>query len=164
MAAVDSFLKIKGIDGESTDDKHKGEIEIDSWSWGLAQSGVGQRSATTGSGAGKANFQDIHFVSKVNKASPKLFLACATGQHLEQVDLAVRKAGGTQVEYLKIKLTQVLVSSYQLGGASHSDVVPSEQYSLNYSTVEVSYTPQDSKGNPGSEVLGGYNVGTNKKI
>ena len=71
MAVVDTFLKLtNGIDGESTDDKHKGEIEIDSWSWGVAQSGAGQRSGTTGSGAGKASFQDIHFVSKVNKASP----------------------------------------------------------------------------------------------
>jgi len=164
MAAVDSFLKINGIDGESTDDKHKNEIELESWSWGLAQSGSGTQSGTGGSGAGKAHFQDFHFVSKVSKASPKLMLACATGQHIDEVNLAVRKAGGTQLEYLKIKLTQVLVSSYQSGGASHGDVVPTDQYSLNYAKVEFHYTPQDAKGNLASQVLGGYDVSANKKI
>ncbi|MBZ5675110.1 MAG: type VI secretion system tube protein Hcp [Acidobacteriia bacterium] len=165
MAVVDTFLKLtNGIDGESTDDKHKGEIEIDSWSWGVAQSGAGQRSGTTGSGAGKASFQDIHFVSKVNKASPKLFLACATGQHIDEVNLAVRKAGGAQQEYLKIKLTQVLVSSYHLGGSGHTEVAPTEQYSLNYAKVEFHYTPQDAKGNMMSEVIGGYDVSANKKV
>jgi len=164
MAAVDIFLKINGIEGESTDDKHKNEIELESWSWGLAQAGSGTHSGAGGSGAGKAHFQDLHCVSKVNKATPKLMLACATGQHIDEVNLCVRKAGGTQLEYLKIKMTQVLISSYQSGGAQHGDLVPTDQYSLNYGKVEVQYTPQDAKGNLGSQVLGGYDVSANKKI
>ena len=100
----------------------------------------------------------------MSKASAKLWLASATGQHLDEVTLVARKAGGKQEEYLKIKLTEVLVSSYQLGGSGHSEVVPTEQYSLNYSKIEMNYKPQDAKGAMGSEVIAGYDVSANKKI
>src|SRR5262245_38880290 len=113
MAAVDYFLKIKGIDGESADGKHKGEIDVESWSWGETQSGTGQFGG--GSGAGKVQMQDFHFVMKMNKATPKLMLACASGEHIADALLTCRKAGKDQQEFLKIKFTDLLVSSYQSG-------------------------------------------------
>jgi|SwirhisoilCB1_FD_contig_41_11906913_length_1866_multi_6_in_0_out_0_1 type VI secretion system secreted protein Hcp len=164
MAIADVFLKISdGIDGESLDDKHKNEIEIDSFSWGVTQSGTAGRTGT-GQGAGKASFQDIHFTAKVNKASPKLMLACATGQHLAEATLSVRKAGGQQEDYLKIKLTGILVSSYQEGGSGHGDIVPVDQFSLNFAKTEVTYKQQTEKGSVGSPVVTGYDLSANKKL
>src|SRR4051794_1035038 len=101
MAAVDFFLKIEGIEGESSDSKHKGEIDLVSWGWGAKQSGTFQYGG--GGGAGKVTFEDFHFVMKSNKASPKLMLACATGEHIKKAELTCRKAGKEQQEYLKVK-------------------------------------------------------------
>ena len=113
MAAVDYFIKFDGIKGESTDAKHKDEIDIESWSWGETQSGAAAHGG--GGGAGKVAMQDFHFVMKLNKASAALMKACATGQHIKGAVLTARKAGKDQQEYLTIKLTDVLVSSYQTG-------------------------------------------------
>src|SRR5712691_1971915 len=100
MAAVDYFLKIDGIEGESQDSKHKGEIDLESFSWGETQSGT--HAAGGGGGAGKVSMQDFHFVMRVNKASPKLLQACAGGQHIPKAILTCRKAGKDQQEFLKI--------------------------------------------------------------
>ena len=116
MAAVDYFLKIDGISGESTDEAHKGEIEVESFSWGVSQTTTRLGS---GAGAGRAVFQDLHFTTSVSKASPVLFQKCATGQHLKEAVLTCRKAGGEQrEEFLKITLSDVLVSSYQAAGSA----------------------------------------------
>src|ERR1700682_1008808 len=131
MAAVDYFLKLDGIKGESTDSKHKGEIDIESFSWGATQSGT--HSSGGGGGAGKVQMQDFHFVMKVNTASPKLMEACATGEHIKSAILICRKAGKEQQEFLKWTFTDLLVSSYQTGGSGHGDVIPMDQISLNYS-------------------------------
>src|SRR4051794_30302199 len=103
MAVVDFFLKIDGIDGESHDAKHKGELEVDSWAWSEKQAGTGASGG--GGGAGKVNMGPVCFVAKVSKGSPKLALACATGEHLKKAVLTCRKAGKDQQEYLKITLS-----------------------------------------------------------
>ena len=162
MAAVDYFLKLDGIDGESTDSKHKGEIDIQSFSWGLTQTGA--HSGMGGGGAGKAVFQDVHLVSRISKASPKLSLACATGQHIKSAILVSRKAGGSQEEYLKITLSDVLVSSYQSGGSGQSDIVPTDQFSLNFAKIEYEYKEQKADGTLGGAVKTGYDVKANKKV
>jgi type VI secretion system secreted protein Hcp len=108
MAAVDYFLKIKGIEGEAMDKTHKNEIEIDSWSFGETNSGT--HAGGSGGGAGKVQMQDFHFTMKVNKASPKLFLACASGEHIPDALLTCRKAGKEQQEILKNKFTDMLIS------------------------------------------------------
>src|SRR3954466_3049656 len=97
--ASDIFLKLDGIKGESLDDKHKDEIELQSFSFGA--SNFGRVAAGSGGRVGKASLQDFHFVMKSNKASPTLFLSCVSGKHISTAVLTVRKAGGTQVEYLK---------------------------------------------------------------
>jgi type VI secretion system secreted protein Hcp len=162
MALTDFFLKIEGIDGESTDHKMKGSIDIESFSWGVTQSGT--HAFGGGGGAGKANFQDFHFVMKVNKASPKLMLACATGEHLKAAKLTVRKAGGDQHEYLTVTMTDCLVSSYQTGGSEGSSILPLDQISLNFAKVETEFKPQKDDGTLGSPVKTGYSIKENKKI
>ncbi len=160
MATVDYFLKIDGIDGESTDNKHKNEIDVLSWSWGETQSGT--MAGGGGGGAGKVAMQDFHFVMKVNKASPKLLQACACGEHIKKAVLICRKAGKDQQEYLKITLSDLIVSSYQTGGSSGSDILPTDQISLNYSKIEVEYKEQKADGTLGGAVKGGWNLKENK--
>ena len=160
MAAVDYFLKIDGIQGESTDAKHKGEIELHSFSWGASQSeAVAGRG---GGGAGKVNMQDLHFVTRVNKASPKLMLACATGKHIKAATLVARKAGKDQQEFLVYKFTDVLVSSYQTGG-SQGDL-PTDQISFNFARIEVAYHAQKPDGTLAAPEKAGWDVKTNKPV
>ena len=160
MAAVDYFLKIDGIDGESQDSKHKGEIDLESWSWGEHQTGTS--SSGGGGGAGKVSMQDFHFVMKINKASPKLMLACANGEHIKKAVLTCRKAGKDQQEFMKITLSDLLVSSYQTGGSGHGDIVPTDQISLNYAKIEYEYKEQKPDGTLGGTVKAGWDVKANK--
>ena len=159
MAAVDYFLKLSNdIGGESTDKKHAGEIDVLSWSWG--ESNAGTHAGGGGGGAGKVQMQDFSFTMQVNKASPKLFLACANGEHIKEAVLTCRKAGKEQQEYLKITMSDLLVSSYQTGG-SGGDVVPIESISLNFSEIKFDYKPQDAKGGLGDSILAGYSLKEN---
>jgi type VI secretion system secreted protein Hcp len=141
--AVDMFLKITDVKGESKDSKHSGEIEIESFSWGATQ--LGASSHGTGAGAGKVSMNDFHFVMRNNTSSPTLFLFCANGKHLKDATLTCRKAGGKQENYLIVKMSDVLISSYQTGGSSAGEV-PMDQISLNYSKIEIDALGQDEKG------------------
>ena len=158
MAAVDYFLKIDGIQGESRDAKHKGEINLESFSWGEANVGA----PVGGAGAGKVQIEDLHVVMKMNKASPLLLLACATGQHLKQAILTARKAGKVQLEFLVFKFTDLLVSSYHTGG--NTDIEPTDQVAFNFARIEVTYRPQKPAGSPDTPVTAGWDVKANKKI
>ena len=162
MATTDYFLKIDGIEGESSDAKHKGEIDLESWSWGESQSG--SHAAGGGGGAGKVSMQDFHFVMKHNKASPKLMLACATGEHLKKAVLVCRKAGKDQQEFLKYTFSDVLVSSYHTGGSQQSDLVPIDQVSLNFSKIECEYKEQKSDGTLGGTVKMGWDVKQHRSV
>ena len=162
MAAVDYFIKIDGIEGESTDHKHKGEIDVLSFSLGATQGGTS--SFGGGGGSGKVSFQDFHMVVKTSKASPKLFLHCATGAHIKTATLVCRKAGKDQQEYLTIKLSDCLVSSYASGGTGGQDVIPTEQVSLNFAKVEMEYKPQNADGSLAGAVKSGYDVKANKAV
>src|SRR5918994_1327171 len=118
MALVDYFLKLDGIDGESSDKEHKDEIEVLSFSWGVSNSG--SFSGGGGAGAGKANLQDFHFTASFNKASPMLFLSCATGKHIKQGVLIGRNNRTGQQEFIKMTFSDILISSYQTGSARDS--------------------------------------------
>jgi type VI secretion system secreted protein Hcp len=145
-AAVDYFLKIDGIDGESTDARHKGEIEIESWSWGVTQS----TSGAGGSRAGKPCTAPMSFSKPVDKATPLLMANAVSGMVIPRAILIGRKAGEGQQDYLKYELKNVMVTSYQTGGSSSS--VPVDQFSLNFASLTVEYKPQDPKGGLGSAV------------
>lgn len=162
MAAVDFYLKIEGIKGESQADKHKDEIDVESWSWG--QTNSGSMAYGGGGGSGKVAMQDFHFVMRVNKASPKLLLACATGEHIKQAVLTARKAGKDQQEYLKVTFSDLLVSSYQTGGSEGSNVLPTDQISLNFAKIEYEYKPQKADGTLDAAVKVGYDLKQLKKV
>jgi len=124
MAAVDYFLKIDGAPGESMDAKHKNEIQIYSFSFGESNSGTFGFGG--GGGAGKVAMQDFHFTMNVNKASPILFLKCASGEHIKNAVLTARKAGKDQQDYMVTTFTDILVSSFQTNGDAHANSLPTE--------------------------------------
>ena len=158
---ADMFLKIDGIDGESTDSSHKSEIELLSFAYGANQPGSAGHGG--GSGVGKVQVQDFVFSKYFDKASPKLFEACATGKHTPKVVLTCRKAGGSQQEYLKITFSEVLVSSIQNSGSGGS-TLPTESVTLNFSKIEIEYKPQDDKGGLGGVVKTGWDLTKNQKV
>src|SRR5262245_14986966 len=162
MAAVDYFLKLAGIDGESHDAQHKDEIDVENWSWVESQSGTGHSGG--GHGAGKVVMQDFHFVMRLNKASPKLMLACATGDHIPSAVLTMRKAGGKQQEYAQFTLTDVLVSSFEVKGSSDASRLPENQITLNFAKVEWQYREQKQDGSLGAAVKVGYDAKANRTV
>jgi type VI secretion system secreted protein Hcp len=157
---VDFFIKFDGIKGESTDAKHKDEIDVESWSWG--ETHPGSAASGGGGGAGKVAMQDFHFVMRLNRASPRLMRACATGQHIKMATLSARKAGKGQQEYLTFKFHDVLVSSFQTGGTEDAALVPTDEVSFNFAKLEVEYKPEKADGSLGSVVEFRYDLKTNK--
>ena len=155
MALVDYFLKIDGIEGESQDRTHRNEVEIESFSWGAAQTGTASHGG--GMGAGKVSMQDFSFTMRVNKASPKLMLACAKGSHIKNAILTCRKAGEGQQEYLKVIFSDLLVSSFQTSG-SGGDVVPMDEISFNFSKIEIEYREQKLDGTLGGAFKSWYDM------
>lgn len=159
--AVDMFIKIDGIKGESKDKSHTEEIDVLAWSWGLSQSGTFH--AGGGGGAGKVNIQDLSFTKWVDKSSPELMLACSNGKHIKEATLTIRKAGEKPLEYLVIKLEKLLVSSASTGGSGGEDRL-TENVTLNFAKVKVEYQEQDDKGGPkGGKVTYSWDVEQNIK-
>ena len=153
--ASDIFAKIGDIKGESLDAKHKDEIEILSFSWGVTNSG----SAATGSGAGsgKATFQDLVVVHNIDKASPELMRACATGTHLKEATITHRKAGKGQQEFLIIKMNDVIIT-----GVQHGSETPSETVNLTFAKVDLEYKPQKPDGSLDAGIHFKFDIKTNK--
>jgi type VI secretion system secreted protein Hcp len=160
MAVSDYFLKIDGVDGESADDKHKGEIEIDSFSLGAQQAGDG--GAGGGSTVGKVHFHDLNITKGVDKSSAKLFLACAIGEHFKSAEITCRKAGKDQQEYLKLKFNEVIVTSIQQQGKASGEVT--ESLTLGFATFEKEYKEQKPDGTLGGAVKAGWNLKAHKKM
>jgi type VI secretion system secreted protein Hcp len=161
VAAIDYFLKLDGISGESRDSKHKGEIEVLSFSFG--ETHPGGAGFGGGGGAGKVQMSDFSFTARTSKASPQLFLSCAQGKHLKQAILTVRKAGGSQQEYLIIKLNDVLVSAYSLGSGD-AESEPHDAFSLNFVKLSYDYKPQKADGSLDAPVHAGWDLSKNVKI
>jgi type VI secretion system secreted protein Hcp len=158
--AADYFLQITGITGESTDSKHKGWIDVESWTWG--ESNTPPVASGSGAGAGKVQMQDFQFTTRVSKASPGLFLACATGQHMKEAKLAAVKSGAMQQEFLTWTFSDVLVSGYQTAGASGDLVV--DHVSLNFSKLKVEYKAQKADGSLDTAITAGFDAKTSKKL
>jgi type VI secretion system secreted protein Hcp len=155
----DAFLKLGDIVGEAIQEKHKDWIEITSFSWGVTQSGSFAYGG--GGGTGKASFQDIHFTSSTQKSSPLVAKACATGQHIPKAELSFIKESQDGFEFVKFEFTDVLVSSYQLGGSSHGEDRPTDAFSLNFAKIEFDFVPQSADGSPGTPVVFVFDLTTN---
>jgi len=155
---VDILLKIDGIDGESKRYGHKNEIDVLTWSWGMTQSG--SMHTSDGRGSGKVSVQDVSLTKYVDKASTKLIGACCKGQHLEEAILTVRKSGGDPLDYITVKMWPVLVTSVSTGGSGDEDRL-TENVTLNFTEVKVSYTPQKEDGSADAALDFTWNIETN---
>ena len=158
--AVDMFMKLGDLKGESRDKVHKDEIDVLAWSWGVSNSG----SAHTGGGmgAGKANVQDLSFTKYVDLSTPSLFLAACNGKHFDTATLVVRKAGEKPLEYIIITMTEVLVTSVTTGGSGGEDRL-TENVSLNFAKVKLQYVEQTKDGASGGKPDMTYNIAENTK-
>ena len=153
--AVSIFARIGAIKGESRDAKHKDEIEVLSWSWGVSQSGPAGHPG--GGGVGKATFHDVTFTHHIDKASPLLMKACATGQHIADATITVRKAGASQQEYLIIKMTDVRVMSVSMSASAEEDTTM-EAVVLTFVKVDLEYKPQKPDGSLDAGIHFKYDV------
>jgi len=159
---LDMFIKIDGIKGESTDNKHKDEIDVLSWNWGLEQSGTAHPGPGGGGGAGKVSVHGLSISKRTDVATPKLMLACANGRHIKEALLTVRKPGASQLEFVRIKMDDVLVSSVSTGDSGGESIT--ENVALNFSKVQLDYVRQKPDGAPGETVQFKWDFSANKPV
>lgn len=152
--ANDTHIKFDGVDGESTHDGHKGEIDVSSWSWGV--SNHSSSAAGGGSGKGKAVPHEFMFTHNYDKASPVLKKHCASGKHFKEVVLTSSKAGEGQLDFLKKTFKEVFITSISIGGSSGGDI--HEAVTFSFTDIELEYKPQDGKGGLGGAVKFGWDV------
>jgi type VI secretion system secreted protein Hcp len=156
--AVDITLKISGVDGESKINGHEDEIDVLAYSWGMDQSG--SMHVGGGGGSGKVNVQDVSLTKYVDKATPSLMRCCCDGEHFDEAVLSVRKSGKNPIDYLKITMKTVLVSSVNSGGSGGEDRL-TENITLNFSKFECAYTPQKEDGSGDAEITLSWNIEKN---
>lgn len=153
--AVDMFLQIDKLTGESEDASHKGEIEILGWAWAATQTGTS--GSGTGLGTGKVEHQDLVIRKRVDRASPVLYRNCAKGEHIASAKLTVRKAGGDALEYLIIHLEHLMITSFELNGEPGQEQI-SETLRINFTKACISYTPQVEGGGGSGAVTAGWDL------
>jgi type VI secretion system secreted protein Hcp len=158
--ATSIFAKIGDIKGESLDSKHKGEVEVLSWSWGVT--GGATIKGGGGGGAGKATFHDFNFTHHIDKASPILLKACATGQHIKEATITVRKAGKGQQEFLIIKMNDVIITGVTPSGVGDTPAT-AEHVALQFAKVDLEYKPQKPDGSLDAGVHFKYDIKSNKE-
>jgi len=157
--AVDMFLNLDTVKGESIDDAHKDEIDLLSWNFGATQTGTAQSGG--GAGAGRVQVRDLSLTKKVDRSSAVLFSLCCKGEHVDKAVITVRKAGGTPLEYLKVHLEKVLISGYSTGGNEVNDQIV-ETVTLNFARAQLEYTPQKDDGSGAPSIIKGWDIGANK--
>jgi type VI secretion system secreted protein Hcp len=158
--AVDMFMKVEGVDGESTDDAHPKWIELESFNHGLSQPATGV-SATGGRTGGRADFQDFSCVKTVDNASPDLAIKCAKGEHIPKVEVELCLATGDKHTFMKYTMEDCIVTSISTGGSKTGETKPDEDLTFAYGKVKWEYTPIDHKGAPGSPTDRTWNLETN---
>ncbi|WP_261525135.1 Hcp family type VI secretion system effector [Burkholderia multivorans] len=159
--AQDIFLKVDGINGESLDDKHKDEIEILNWDWEILQES--SMHSGSGGGAGKATVKDLTFEHNIDRASPNLMKYALTGKHIDQAVLVMRKAGGNPLEYLKLTMSDVIVTRVKPSGSKAGEEKSRETVSLSFSKVKQEYVVQNAQGGSGGAVTASFDIKGNKE-
>lgn len=158
--AVDIFLKLEGIKGEARDSKHKDEIDVLSWSWGMSQSGTTHVGG--GGGSGKVAVNDLSITKYIDKSTPTLMKFCASGKHITKGTLCVRKAGDKPLEYLKLTIEEIIVTHVSSGGTGSEDRL-TENVSLNFAKFHAQYTEQTKEGSSGAQTEVKWNIAENKE-
>ncbi len=170
-ALVDYFLKIDGVEGESQDEQYKGWIQLQGWQW--AEENAGRWGFGSGGGSGKVEMKDFEFIMVSNKASPKLFLMCATGEHIKSAKLVCRKSGNGQQDFMTIVFSNCLVSSFRTvgnmpigtaGGMETDTVLPTDMIKVNFARIEVEYKEQNADGSMGPVIKSGYDLKSNTRV
>jgi type VI secretion system secreted protein Hcp len=162
-AAVDMFLKLDGITGEADNPAHQGEIQIESFSWGVSQTGA--FSSGGGGGAGKVSIQDFHFFKYIDSSTPDLFLACLSGRAIPKATFSIRQQADNAFDYFTVVLTNVHITGMnQNGTATDADGSPLDNIALNFTKIEWTYTPKTAEGTAGTPVKGGWDLKANKKL
>jgi type VI secretion system secreted protein Hcp len=162
---MDCFLKLSnGIKGESRDADHKDWIDVQSWSWGMMQAGTTHRGG--GGGGGRVDVNDMAFTKETDSSTPDLIKKCCDGTHIDDGELVVRKAGGAKpLEYFKMKMWEIIVTSYNTGGMSDGLDRPQESLTLNFSKFKISYQKQNNKGAAeGGPANAGWDIGENVAV
>ncbi|MFM0068887.1 Hcp family type VI secretion system effector [Paraburkholderia aspalathi] len=157
----DIFLKINGIEGESEDAHHKGEIEVLSWTWKVSQQS--NMHMGSGGGAGKATVDDMEFTHYIDRASPNLVQYCLQGKHIDEAKLVVRKAGGDPLEYIKFTMNDVLVTQVAPSGVAHDESRPSEIVRLSFSRLTQEYVVQNAQGGSGGAITATFDIKRNAR-
>jgi len=158
--AIALFMKVDGADGESKNSKHSNWIDLQSFHWGANQPSTMAKGG--GGGAGQVSFHDCTAVASVDKAYPTLLIKCAGGDHISKVEIAGAKAGGDEMEYFKITLEDVIVTSVDVTGAVGAEVMAN--YSFQSAKVKSEYSVQTDKGGKGATSTFGWNIKENKKM
>lgn len=165
-AGVDPiYIKFDGIDGESRAVGHEKWIEVDSFSWGLSRGGSFALGGGAGGGAsvGKPRFSDFHIAKTLDKATPKLMLACASGEHIRNATMELTlETGERSRTFYKIEFQDVIITSFSQSGSSGD--LPMESISFSYRKITMEYTEQRPDGTPGEKQIAGWDLGTNKKV
>jgi len=151
------FMKVDGVTGESKDANHVGWTDINSFSWGASQQG------SSGDAAGKVNFNDLHVTTLIDKSVTALLKFCATGKRVKNVEVSLCKAGGQQMEYGKITLEDVLVTSVDYSGATTTDTL-GITYAFQAARVKQQYWEQTGAGGRGAETSMGWDIKGNKEM
>ena len=159
--AVDMFIQIGDLKGESRDKVHSTKIDVLAWSWGCSNSGSAHQGG--GAGAGKANVQDLSFTKYIDKSTPDLMLACCNGKHFDKAVLTVRKAGENPLEYLLVTLENLMVTNVSTGASGGEDRL-TENVTLNFARVKVNYKEQTPTGGVGDKPEMGWNIAENAKL
>ncbi|MBE9520058.1 MAG: type VI secretion system tube protein Hcp [Proteobacteria bacterium] len=144
---ADDFLKIDGIEGESTDADHGGWIEVLSFNWGISQTASASASSSGGGTTQRADLQDLSIVKLLDSATPVLFKTCAKGGHIDEVKVELCRAGGDKLTYMEYIMNNVIISSVSTGGGGGGE--PTESVTFNYGKIELIYTKQERKGGGG---------------
>lgn len=161
---VAMFMKVDGVTGESADAQHKGWTDIQSFTWGASQPGA--MASGSGGNAGKASFNDLVVAAYMDKGAPAIIKNCANGKHLSSVEISACKTGGTQVEFMRVTLQEVLVTSAQVAGIDPGDVADRlmMHYGFHAAKVKKQYWQQNDNGGKGAEVTVGWNIKENTEM
>ena len=154
--AVDYFLDLEGCPGESEDSAKSKQIQLDSWDWSEAQ--TASSSSGGGGGSGKVKMEDFEFTCKIGTHSPKLMVKCASGEHIKKGTLTARKAGKTPQDFLKVTFTDLLISSYAVGGSVNDEGLPNDKCKFNFAKIEFQYKAQQADGSLGGAITASYDL------
>jgi len=156
------FCKVAGIPGESSDDKHKDYFEVLSFSHGMEQGSAGDESTVGGHVSGRVRHQPFVVVKTLDKASPKLALACSKGEHQDSIVVECFRHLGENVKFMEYKMSHTIIRSIHPSGENEG--MPTETVSFSYAKIEWTYTQYDNTGKKQGETKGGWDCEKNKPV